>query len=120
MPRGSRDACQRSPVAVTVAPSRGTPATRSVPWCTGGAMPAPKAPRGSAALAAVPGIQAVSEVSVSTTAVARASLVARLHGQLRKAGGSRSRWAAKRSSHMATTCVVVSVAAVFGSSRAAW
>ena len=44
----------------------------------------------------------------------------RLHGQLRKAGGSRSRWAAKRSSHMATVCAVVSVAAVFGSSRAAW
>ena len=40
--------------------------------------------------------------------------------ELRKAGGSRSRWAAKRSSHMATTCAVVSVAAVFGSSRAAW
>lgn len=36
------------------------------------------------------------------------------------AGGSSARWAASRSSHIATTCAVVSVAAAFGSSSAAW
>ena len=43
-------------------------------------------------------------------------------GQLepRMPSGISSPWASIRSSHMATTCWVVSVAAVFGSSSAAW
>jgi hypothetical protein len=114
IPRGSRGARQRRPVAVTAAPSLGTPEMRSVPWCPGGGMAA------ACAAGAAAGIQVPSETRVMTAVAAatRASLV--IMGQLRKAGGSRSRWAANRSSHMATACVVVSVAAVFGSSRAAW
>ena len=43
-----------------------------------------------------------------------------LRAQPVNAAGSRSRCAANSSSHMATVCAVVSVAAVFGSSSAAW
>src|SRR3981081_3215552 len=38
MPRGNRGACQLRPVAVTTAPSRGTPETRSAPRGPGGGM----------------------------------------------------------------------------------
>ena len=69
MPRGSRGACQARPDAVTSAPSRGWPAIRSVPWCTGGGIC-------GAAAAVEPAAAAVEPAAAAGIAMTRGTAVA--------------------------------------------
>ena len=138
-PRGSAGAGQVSPDAVTVAPSRNGPVIRSVPRCTGAGMltaglaAAARGRRGSGQRrrGENPGDRAAGKVppwrrpaphapAGSESGSCGASLRPGYGIAPRSAAGSRWRWASSSSSHIATVCAVVRVAAVFGSSSAAW